>query len=239
MKKRKPFDIYDYVHNNTFTLKNKAMGKEPNVFKGYNDPRREQLNEAKVVDGKFSLKDSLKGNTTISEQTQVRLSEVIDKVRMWGTKLKNSSSTTQQIAEKLGAVVRGGRRFLFGKLDESLSSQLSAQNNRGLESLEEEFQRIAKESKKLEEDLETAYKQLSRIVSYYANAADMSESYKMSAMLHRMNKALEDSNVRVEGDRLIVNLKGDVNSETKKAKEVAKKNGLKLDSKGKNQLTFK
>ena len=55
----KPFDIYDYVHNNKITLKVQAERKANNVSKGYNDIRKTNLNEVKIVNGKFSLKESL------------------------------------------------------------------------------------------------------------------------------------------------------------------------------------
>ena len=51
---KKNFDIYDYVTNNTFTLKVEQKGCT-SVTKGYNDIRKTNINEVKIVNGKFSL----------------------------------------------------------------------------------------------------------------------------------------------------------------------------------------
>ena len=62
---KKNFDIYDYVHNNKFTLKVENKGGTK-VSKGYNDIRKTNINEVKIVDGKFSLSESLKGDRPLS-----------------------------------------------------------------------------------------------------------------------------------------------------------------------------
>lgn len=58
---RKPFDIYEFVHNNKFTL-NVNKNKGNRVYKGYNDIRKTNLDDVKIVDGKFTLDDNLRTN---------------------------------------------------------------------------------------------------------------------------------------------------------------------------------
>jgi hypothetical protein len=50
---KKPFDIYDYVHNNKMTLTVEG-NKGTTVSKAYNDIRKTNLKEVKIVNGKFS-----------------------------------------------------------------------------------------------------------------------------------------------------------------------------------------
>jgi len=66
---KKNFDIYDYVHNNKFTLKveNKTGNK---VNKAYNDIRKTNINEVKIVDGKFSLSESLEVEKKLSTEVK-------------------------------------------------------------------------------------------------------------------------------------------------------------------------
>ena len=56
----KNFDIYNYVHNNKFELKVEAPKHAKQVAKGYNDIRKTNLNEVKITDGKFSIKENLR-----------------------------------------------------------------------------------------------------------------------------------------------------------------------------------
>jgi len=73
---KKNFDIYDYVHNNKFTLQveNKTGNK---VNKGYNDIRKTNINEVKIVDGKFSLSESLEGEKKLSTEVKKHFLEII------------------------------------------------------------------------------------------------------------------------------------------------------------------
>ena len=66
---KKNFDIYDYVHNNKFELKVESK-KETNVFKGYNDIRKTNINEVKIVDGKFSLSESIEANRPLTNEVK-------------------------------------------------------------------------------------------------------------------------------------------------------------------------
>jgi len=50
---KKNFDIYDYVHNNKFTLKVEQKGS--NTFKGYNDIRKTNINEVIVNENGLDL----------------------------------------------------------------------------------------------------------------------------------------------------------------------------------------
>jgi len=55
---RKPFDIYEFVHNNKFTLDiDRNLGNR--VYKGYNDVRKTNIDDVKIIDGKFTIKDNL------------------------------------------------------------------------------------------------------------------------------------------------------------------------------------
>ena len=66
---KKNFDIYDYVHNNKFTLKVENNGGT-RVSKGYNDIRKTNINEVKIVDGKFSISESLEGDRPLATEVK-------------------------------------------------------------------------------------------------------------------------------------------------------------------------
>ena len=63
---KKNFDIYDYVHNNKFTLKVEQKGS--NTFKGYNDIRKTNINEVIVNENGLDLKASLQENRMLAPE---------------------------------------------------------------------------------------------------------------------------------------------------------------------------
>ena len=62
----KNFDIYDFVHNNKITLKVDG-NKGTTVAKAYNDIRKTNLKEVKIVNGKFSLAENLEDRKLSNE----------------------------------------------------------------------------------------------------------------------------------------------------------------------------
>ena len=72
---KKPFDIYDYVHNNKFSLKVEQKGTQ--VTKGYNDVRKTKINTVVVKDGKFSLQESLNANRPLATEVKKHFLEII------------------------------------------------------------------------------------------------------------------------------------------------------------------
>ena len=73
---KKNFDIYDYVTNNTFTLKVEQKGGT-SVTNGYNDIRKTNINEVKIVNGKFSLSESLEANRPLTNEVKKHFLEII------------------------------------------------------------------------------------------------------------------------------------------------------------------
>ncbi len=97
----KPFDIYDYVHNNKMTLKVDGP-KGTSVAKAYNDIRKTNLNEVKIVNGKFSLAENLE-DRKLSNEVKKHFLEIISTYNTFQDQMKRQSDMTE-VANTLGAI---------------------------------------------------------------------------------------------------------------------------------------
>ena len=66
---KKGFDIYKYVTENKIEFKVDSK-QGTNVSKGYNDIRKTNINDVKIVNGKFSLSESLEANKPLSNEVK-------------------------------------------------------------------------------------------------------------------------------------------------------------------------
>ncbi len=104
----KPFDIYDYVHNNKMTLKVDGP-KGTSVAKAYNDIRKTNLNEVKIVNGKFSLAENLE-DRKLSNEVKKHFLEIISTYNTFQDQMKRQSDMTE-VANTLGAIVEAAKEM--------------------------------------------------------------------------------------------------------------------------------
>jgi hypothetical protein len=169
----KPFDIYDYVHNNKITLKVEADKKATNVSKGYNDIRKTNLNEVKIVNGKFSLKESLEGDKRpLSNEVKKHFLEIISTYNTFQEQMKRASDLTE-VANTLGGIVEAARELTLRETADWFDGVTVKRNMSELDKLDKSFQKFAVEARAMDERLHSLYEDMGHILSRYYEIADI------------------------------------------------------------------
>ena len=168
---KKNFDIYDYVHNNKFTLQveNKTGNK---VNKGYNDIRKTNINEVKIVDGKFSLSESLEGEKKLSTEVKKHFLEIISTYKAFQEQMKRQSDIVE-VAETLGGIVEAAKTLTLSENDDWFDKVTIKRNMSELEKMDKAFDKVATEARSLDERLHALYEDMGNILGRYYEIADI------------------------------------------------------------------
>jgi hypothetical protein len=170
---KKNFDIYDYVHNNKFELKVENT-KETNVFKGYNDIRKTNINEVKIVDGKFSLLESIEANRPLTNEVKKHFLEIISTYKTFQEQM-NRQSDIVQTAETLGGIVEAAKTLTLSEADDWFDKVTIKRNMSELEKMDKSFEKVATEAKALDERLHALYEDMGNILGRYYEIAELDE----------------------------------------------------------------
>ena len=169
----KPFDIYDYVHNNKISLKVEANRKATNVTKGYNDIRKTNLNEVKIVNGKFSIKESLNGDKRpLSNEVKKHFLEIISTYNTFQEQMKRASDLTE-VANTLGGIVEAARELTLRETADWFDGVTVKRNMSELDKMDKSFQKFAVEARAMDERLHSLYEDMGHILSRYYEIADI------------------------------------------------------------------
>ena len=169
----KPFDIYDYVHNNKITLKVQAERKASNVSKGYNDIRKTNLNEVKIVNGKFNLRESLNGDKRpLSNEVKKHFLEIISTYNTFQEQMKRASDLTE-VANTLGGIVEAARELTLRETADWFDGVTVKRNMSELDKMDKSFQKFAVEARAMDERLHSLYEDMGHILSRYYEIADI------------------------------------------------------------------
>ena len=169
----KPFDIYDYVHNNKISLKVEANRKATNVTKGYNDIRKTNLNEVKIVNGKFSIKESLAGDKRpLSNEVKKHFLEIISTYNTFQEQMKRASDLTE-VANTLGGIVEAARELTLRETADWFDGVTVKRNMSELDKMDKSFQKFAVEARAMDERLHSLYEDMGHILSRYYEIADI------------------------------------------------------------------
>ena len=167
---KKPFDIYDYVHNNKFSLKVEQKGT--NVTKGYNDVRKTNINEVVIKDGKFSLKESLEANRPLATEVKKHFLEIISTYKGFAEQMRRQSDIVET-AETLGGVVEAARTLTLSEAGDWFDKVTIKRNMSELEKLDKSFDKVASEARALDERLHALYEDMGNILGRYYEIADL------------------------------------------------------------------
>jgi hypothetical protein len=168
---KKNFDIYDYVHNNKFELKVENK-KETNVFKGYNDIRKTNINEVKIVDGKFSLSESIEANKPLTNEVKKHFLEIISTYKTFQEQM-NIQSDIVQVAETLGGVVEAAKTLTLSEAGDWFDTVTIKRNMSELDKLDKSFDKVASEARALDERLHSLYEDMGHILGRYYEISDI------------------------------------------------------------------
>lgn len=187
--RKQNFDIYDYVHNNDFTLKVVRPKNVSKVSKPYNDIRKTSMNEVKIKDGKFSLKESLEGDKPeMSNDDKRRFLEIISTYNKYQDQMKRQSDMSE-IADTLGAIVDAAKELTTSSAGDWFDAVTIKRNMGELDKLDTQFQKFAADAKLMDERLHALYEDMGHILNRYYDIADIDEN----VMKSRLAMKTEDS----------------------------------------------
>ena len=169
----KNFDIYDFVHNNKITLK--VDGKQgTTVAKAYNDIRKTNLKEVKIVNGKFSLAESLEdGDRKLSPEVKKHFLEIISTYNTFQDQMRRQSDLTE-VANTLGAIVEAAKEMTLRESGDWFDNVTVKRNMGELDKLGKSFDKFAVEAKAMDERLHSLYEDMGHILNRYYEIADIS-----------------------------------------------------------------
>ena len=167
----KPFDIYDFVHNNKITLKVDG-NKGTTVAKAYNDIRKTNLKEVKIVNGKFSLSENLE-DRKLSNEVKKHFLEIISTYNTFQDQMKRQSDMTE-VANTLGAIVEAAKEMTLRESGDWFDSVTVKRNMTELDKMGKSFDKFAVEAKQMDERLHSLYEDMGHILNRYYEIADIS-----------------------------------------------------------------
>jgi hypothetical protein len=170
---KKNFDIYDYVHNNKFSLQVESK-KGTTVSKGYNDIRKTNINDVKIVDGKFSISESLEGDRKLSNEVKKHFLEIISTYNGFQSEMKRQSDIVET-AETLAGVVEAAKTLTLSESDDWFDKVTIKRNMKELEKMDSEFNKVASEARALDERLHSLYEDMGHILGRYYEISDMDQ----------------------------------------------------------------
>ncbi len=165
------FDIYDFVHNNKITLKVDAP-KGTTVHKAYNDIRKTNLKEVKIVNGKFSLAENL-GDRKLSNEVKKHFLEIISTYNTFQDQMKRQSDVTE-VANTLGAIVEAAKEMTLRESGDWFDNVTVKRNMQELDKMGKSFDKFAVEAKAMDERLHSLYEDMGHILNRYYEIADIS-----------------------------------------------------------------
>jgi len=167
----KNFDIYDFVHNNKITLKVDG-NKGTTVAKAYNDIRKTNLKEVKIVNGKFSLAENLE-DRKLSNEVKKHFLEIISTYNTFQDQMKRQSDMTE-VANTLGAIVEAAKEMTLRESGDWFDAITVKRNMQELDKMGKSFDKFAVEAKQMDERLHSLYEDMGHILNRYYEIADIS-----------------------------------------------------------------
>lgn len=167
---REEFDIYNFVHKNRFKLKT-----EPKVSSKYYSPIAPQaIKEVKVINGKFSLAESLGATFDRPLATDVKkhFLEIISTYTSFHEQMKRNSDIVET-AETLGGVVEAAKTLTLQEAGDWFDRVTVKRNMQELDKLDKSFDKVAKEARSLDQRLHALYEDMGNILGRYYEISDL------------------------------------------------------------------
>ena len=167
----KNFDIREYLKENKLTLKGNSPKTTQN-FKAYSDIRKTNINEVKIVDGKFDLKENMKENRTLAPELKRHFLEIISTYNSFREQMKRQSDIIE-VAETLGGVIEAAKELTLQEADDWFDKVTIKRNMGELDKLDKAFDKVSQEAKSLDERMGALYEDMGNILSRYYEISDI------------------------------------------------------------------
>jgi len=167
---REEFDIYNYVHKNKFKLD----VKQPKTV-AYKTPTNwTPLNEVKIVNGKFSVIESLEATNekTMGGDLKRHFLEIISTYNSFAEQMKRNSDIVE-MAETMGGVIDAAKTLTLHEAGDWFDKVTIKRNMSELDKLDKSFDKVAVEARALDNRLSALYEDMGNILGRYYEISDL------------------------------------------------------------------
>jgi len=182
---REEFDIYNYVHKNKFKLK----VNKPAAAKYYSPITSPKLKEVKIVNGKFSLKESMDSTfeRPLSTELKKHFLEIISTYKSFHEQMQRQSDIVET-AETLGGIVEAAKTLTLKEAGDWFDKVTIKRNMSELEKLDKSFDKVAVEARGLDQRLHALYEDMGNILSRYYEISDLDPAVMRERLGLKKNK---------------------------------------------------
>lgn len=182
---RQEFDIYEYVHKNKFKLK----VDKPSTSKYYSPISTGKLKEVKVVNGKFSLKESMDSTfeRPLSTELKKHFLEIISTYKSFHEQMQRQSDIVET-AETLGGIVEAAKTLTLKEAGDWFDKVTIKRNMTELEKLDKAFDKVAVEARGLDQRLHALYEDMGNILGRYYEISDLDPAVMRERLGLKKNK---------------------------------------------------
>lgn len=185
---KKGFDLSDFLHKNKLTISKEGKDGD-RVYKGYNDVRRDRIDEVQVVNGKLKLGNKLvelspiqldnsnrpinvnkvnedTQSSQFSNQTKRHFLEIISTYKAYQEQMNRASEITE-VADTLGAIVEAAKELALNEAGDWFDKVTIKRNMQELEKLGQKFEKFAVDARSMDERLHALYEDMGHILNRY------------------------------------------------------------------------
>lgn len=166
-KKFNIFEVYGQVHNEKI--------ESPKVKQYYSPISKSKHRQAKIVDGKFSLMESLNESVkSISNNTKRKFLEIVSTFESFRKKLERQETVTDTV-KTICAISEAARELTINEMDESFDAVTVNRNMKELKRLEREMEKCAVESQRMDQRMSSIYEEMGTILNRYYEIKDIDD----------------------------------------------------------------
>ncbi len=195
---REEFDIYNYVHKNKFKLDN----TQPKTV-AYKAPTNWMpLNEVKIVNGKFSVMESLEAtNRPLAGEVKKHFLEIISTYNSFAEQMKRNSDIVE-MAETMGGVIDAAKTLTLQEAGDWFDKVTIKRNMSELDKLDKSFDKVAKEARSLDNRLAALYEDMGNILGRYYEISDVDPEVMRQRLALKTENASYTVKVKRDGATL-------------------------------------
>jgi hypothetical protein len=130
------------------------------------DSRKTVKKEIKIVNGKFSLQESIDANKPLAADVKRHFLEIISTYNGFEDRMKRPSDIAE-IADTLGGIVEAASTLTLSEAGDWFDKVTVKRNMRELEKLDKDFAKVSTEAKSLDNRLQALYEDMGNILSRY------------------------------------------------------------------------
>jgi hypothetical protein len=168
MKKFNIFEIYGQVHNEKI--------ETPKVEVQSYSPISTKRRTPKIVNGKFSLMESLKesvgSDRTLAPDIKRHFLEIISTYNSFSEQMSRQSDILET-AQTLGGVVDAAKELTLAEGNDWFDKITVKRNMNELDKLDKQFDKFAVDAKKMDERLHALYEDMGHILNRYYEISDI------------------------------------------------------------------